>query len=102
MLERRLLNSKALLGGSFFEQYRKCGKAGCKCERGERHGPYPYLAVGKGAMRRLTYVKDEDVADIKKRDENSKAFDSTLADLSRLNSDIALVLSDLRQALVES
>jgi len=27
---------------SYSIEYRKCGKPGCKCARGERHGPYGY------------------------------------------------------------
>lgn len=98
-LEDQLLRSGPLLAGSLFEQYRKCGKTGCKCERGERHGPYPYLVVGKGAGRRLTYVAAKDFAVIKKRDESSGKFAAGLTKLSRLNSDITSCLSDIRRLL---
>lgn len=29
-----------LEGTTYYQQYRKCGKSGCKCNNGEPHGPY--------------------------------------------------------------
>lgn len=97
--EERLLRSAALLKGSFFEQYRKCGKTGCRCERGKRHGPYPYLVVGKGAKRKLTYVAAKDYAGIKMRSENSKEFAALLAKRSKLNEKIKSGINDIRRIL---
>src|SRR6266581_1921247 len=34
-----------LLPGALVEQHRSCGKEGCRCTRGEPHGPYVYLQV---------------------------------------------------------
>ena len=34
-----------ILRGSLTERYLTCGKPGCKCARGERHGPVWYLSV---------------------------------------------------------
>lgn len=98
-VETRLLQSKALLGSAFFEQYRKCGKAGCRCERGERHGPYPYIAVGKGAKRKLTYVAAKDYAKTKERSENSKEFAALLAKRAKIDEGITSGLNDLRRIL---
>ena len=41
-----------LLPGALVEQHRSCGKEGCRCTRGELHGPYVYLQVAG----RLVYV----------------------------------------------
>lgn len=98
-LEERLIRSGPLLKGSLFEQYRKCGKSGCKCERGERHGPYPYLVVGKGKARRLTYVTASMRLEIKRRAENSKGFAALLTRLDLLSSDITAGLKDIRRIL---
>ena len=51
-----------LFGGTPLEVYRRCGKAGCKCEKGGefRHGPYRVIAVREGArVRQITLRKDE-------------------------------------------
>src|SRR6202162_5977726 len=37
-----------ILRGSLLERYVTCGNPGCKCARGERHGPMWYLTVTLG------------------------------------------------------
>src|SRR6516164_1274919 len=49
----------AFLAGSLTEQRRRCGKEGCRCARGELHGPYAYLSISRGSERRLLYVPAE-------------------------------------------
>lgn len=39
------------LRGSLIERYLTCGNPGCKCARGERHGPVWYLTVTLGPGR---------------------------------------------------
>src|SRR2546427_383754 len=39
------------LRGTLRERYVTCGKPGCKCARGERHGPLWYLSVTLGSGR---------------------------------------------------
>src|ERR1700733_552407 len=51
-LAARLPEAGGFLPGSLVEQYRKCGKEGCRCTQGELHGPYAYLQVAG----RLVYV----------------------------------------------
>ncbi|MPY88206.1 MAG: hypothetical protein GEU99_09805 [Luteitalea sp.] len=46
---RKLLEQLARLGpvlrASLIERFTQCGKPGCKCMRGEKHGPATYLTV---------------------------------------------------------
>lgn len=35
---------------------RRCSSEGCRCRRGELHGPYTYLAVYTGGRSRTIYV----------------------------------------------
>lgn len=51
-LAARLPEAGAFMPGSLVEQRRRCGKEGCRCTRGELHGPYAYLQAGG----RLVYV----------------------------------------------
>ena len=36
-----------------------CGKANCKCKKGEPHGPYPYLAFSSKTKKRVISVKKD-------------------------------------------
>ena len=40
------------LPGSLVRQGRRCSSAGCRCRRGELHGPYLYLALYVGGRNR--------------------------------------------------
>ena len=61
---RKLVEQLCALGpvlrASLLERYTQCGKAGCKCMRGEKHGPAYYLAVSyaKGKTRQVYVPKD--------------------------------------------
>ena len=46
----------AALPGSLQVERRRCGKPGCRCARGERHGPYFYRVWYEGGRRRKRYV----------------------------------------------
>jgi hypothetical protein len=51
----QLLHQKPLLIGSLVSMPRVCGKAGCKCSRGELH-PGLYLALRVGSKRKMIHV----------------------------------------------
>ena len=44
-----------MLQGSLSETTRTCGRPGCRCQRGERHGPHTYLTF-KTPERRSSAV----------------------------------------------
>jgi hypothetical protein len=48
-----------VLRASLIERFTQCGKAGCKCMRGEKHGPAYYLTVSyaKGKTRQVYVPK---------------------------------------------
>lgn len=46
---------------SLTAQHTRCGKAGCRCTAGRRHGPYHYLRWREGTTHRRCYVKAADV-----------------------------------------
>jgi Family of unknown function (DUF6788) len=47
---------EATLPGSLVRQGRRCSSGGCRCRRGELHGPYLYLALYSGGRNRSLYV----------------------------------------------
>ncbi len=52
--------------GTVHAQYVRCGKANCKCARGELHGAYFYHFVRVGGKLRKRYLKAVEVEQIKK------------------------------------
>jgi hypothetical protein len=56
-LARSLPDVEGLIGGAVIEQGRTCGKEGCRCTRGELHGPYTYVVLPRaGGRTRSVYV----------------------------------------------
>ncbi len=46
-----------MIQGSFSRSYRTCGHSGCRCQRGEKHGPHTYLTFrGPEGKTRSIYV----------------------------------------------
>jgi hypothetical protein len=41
-------------------QYRKCGKAGCKCNRGALHGPYFFYFYRVDGKLKKSYIRKAD------------------------------------------
>jgi len=47
---------EATLPGALVHQGRRCSSVGCRCRRGELHGPYRYLALYTGGRNHTLYV----------------------------------------------
>ncbi len=59
-LVKRLSGVGPVLRASLIERFTQCGKSGCKCMQGEKHGPAYYLTVSyaKGKTRQVYVPKD--------------------------------------------
>jgi Family of unknown function (DUF6788) len=53
------------LPASVCAQYVRCGKRGCRCGRGELHGPYHYCFWREGGRLRKAYIKKADVEQVR-------------------------------------
>jgi hypothetical protein len=56
LLASGLADPQLTLPGVLRRQRRRCGRAGCRCARGELHGPYLYLVLGDAGRGRAMYV----------------------------------------------
>ena len=50
---------------ALLETWTRCGKANCRCARGELHGPYHALHWREGALQRRRYVRPADLAGVR-------------------------------------
>jgi hypothetical protein len=55
-LLRRLAIPPEFLRASYVERFTTCGKANCACARGQKHGPFYYLASGLVPGRVLKFL----------------------------------------------
>ncbi len=47
-LLKRLPDLKSVLRATLTKRYLTCGRANCKCQHGEKHGPFYYLSITLG------------------------------------------------------
>ena len=76
-----LPRAAGFLAGSLAEQRRRCGKEGCRCARGELHGPYAYLSVAG----RMVYVPAVLADAVRSRLEIAKRLQDALEEISAIN-----------------
>ncbi len=47
--------------------YRSCGKSGCKCQKGDKHGPYPAIQIKIKNKRTIKMIKKNDIDEVEKK-----------------------------------
>jgi len=77
--------SEGMLQGSLVTLYRKCGKKGCRCERGAKHGPAYYLSYKEEGVTRMIYIPLGRLGEVKKAMEAFSKYWEVGVELSRLN-----------------
>jgi hypothetical protein len=88
-LARALPAVDETLRGATLTQGRRCGKPGCRCARGELHGPYTYLSLGRERGRsRLLYVPAALVEAVRRRVEASARIEAALQEISEINAEL--------------
>ena len=84
-LARSLPTLEAVLQGALIMQRRRCGKPGCRCARGELHGPYVFLTVRRSTGRRLLYIPAALASAVRRRVTLTTRIERTLVQISAIN-----------------
>ena len=95
--ERRLLGRSELLKGTLLEVKRTCGKAGCKCAKGDKHLCYQLSASIEGRTKTRN-VPREHLAKVKDLTENYRRFRQARATWVRLNVQMIEMVNQLETA----
>ena len=74
-----------ILKGSLVERVTVCGRPGCRCMKGEKHGPYLYVSVFDGKRSRQVYVPQAMHAEVRGWLQNYQRLSETVGKLSGLN-----------------
>jgi len=85
-LAGELGNVETTLHGTLISQGRRCGKEGCRCTRGELHGPYWYLSLPReGGRSRLAYVPANLAEAVQRRVQVTAQQETVLDAISAIN-----------------
>lgn len=98
--EKIFMKHNILIQGSFVEQYKVCGKKGCKCEKGNKHGPYYYLSNKVDGKTRLAPV-NKDISKIKRKSLNYREFRKAREKWVKINSSILKVIDQIEKTKKE-
>jgi len=84
-LLREIQGCSRMLQGSLVALYRRCGKKGCHCERGEKHGPAYCLSYKEGGVTQMVYIPASRLKEVKRSMEAFSRYWELGVRLSRLN-----------------
>ena len=87
-LARRLGRDGELMKGSLVQRATRCGRPGCKCARGEKHGPYLYVSVFRGGRTRSVYVPRHLESEVRRWVENARRLEGDVAEITWLNAEL--------------
>src|ERR1700757_4905579 len=73
------------LRGALLYESRRCSSEGCRCRRGELHGPYSYLAVYADGRSRTVYVPQTVAPACAAHVELTHRNEELLAEISQIN-----------------
>jgi len=86
-LIQRMLKSRGMVKGSVVTLARRCGKPGCKCNRGEKHKS-KYLSISEGGKTRMVYLKPGMEMKVGEAAERYRRFRRARAQLVKVQKDI--------------
>jgi hypothetical protein len=84
-LAGRLADPEVTLRGVLLSKGRRCSSEGCRCRRGELHGPYSYLAIYADGRSRTIYVPSASEASVAERVELTQRNEALLGEISLIN-----------------
>jgi hypothetical protein len=73
------------LRGVLLSEGRRCSSEGCRCRRGELHGPYSYLAVYADGQSRTIYVPVAMEAACEAHVAVTQSNEALLSEISQIN-----------------
>jgi hypothetical protein len=82
---KEILSCTDMLQGSIVRINSRCGKKGCRCERGEYHGVSHYLSYKENGRTQMVYIPKSLVSEIENRVELFKRYWDLGVKLARLN-----------------
>ena len=97
-LVERLLQRRELLAGSFFMRWGVCGKKGCICQTGQKHGPYYVLSRRSGGRGGFTYLDKEQADEARSLVKAHRDYKADLQRLRKVNEQLVVLLRRYQEA----
>jgi hypothetical protein len=92
LVVRQLLALREQLQGSLIERYGVCGKPGCACGEGRKHGPYYVLSTRSRGKGGFTYLDAKQASRARRLVRRHRDFRAGLKRLKQLNEELVALL----------
>jgi hypothetical protein len=90
-----------MIMGSYYQVYKTCTQNNCRCQRGEKHGPFPALSWSAAGKRRMVMVKEADASAVEQKARAYRNYRKGLVKVRMVIKDIEEILEQIRSLLVE-
>jgi len=98
-LVEELLREREQLQGSLFERWAVCGKEGCACREGRKHGPYYVLSTRSGGKGGFSYLPGSQAAEARDLVKRHRAFRAGMRRLKRVGEQLVTLLRRYQEVL---
>ena len=97
-LVERLLTRREQLQGSLFMRWGVCGKKGCVCQTGQKHGPYYVLSNRSGGRGGFTYLDADRMDTARGLVKAHREYRADLRRLKKINEQLVELLRRYQEA----
>jgi hypothetical protein len=97
-LVERLLRRRELLAGSLFMRWGVCGKKGCVCQTGQKHGPYFVLSTRSGGRGGFAYLDRAQADEARTLVKAHREYRADLRRLRKVNEQLVELLRRYQEA----
>jgi hypothetical protein len=93
-----LLRRREQLAGSLFVRFGVCGKAGCACQSGQKHGPYYVLSTRSGGRGGFAYLDEQQMTEARALVKASREYRAGMRRLRKVGEQIVVLLRRYQDA----
>jgi hypothetical protein len=98
VLVGELLRKREQLSGSLFVRFGVCGKEGCVCRTGQKHGPYYVLSTRSGGKGGFAYLEAEQMSEARQLVKAYRDYRSGMRRLRKVNEQLVVLLRRYQEA----
>jgi hypothetical protein len=93
-----LLKRREQLSGSLFVRFGVCGKQGCVCRTGQKHGPYYVLSTRSGGQGGFSYLDASQMAEARALVKAFREFKAGMRRLRKVSDQIVVLMRRYQDA----
>jgi hypothetical protein len=98
VLVEELLRRREQLAGSLFVRFGVCGKQGCVCRTGQKHGPYYVLSTRSGGRGGFAYLEADRLREARELVKSYRDYRAGMRRLRKVNELLVALLRRYQEA----